>query len=105
MYGLAGTKISGSIVKSGCPYLQEPGIGIPRSLSKGEAVQLVRGYVHPVSQVGRDMGTPDNVLYHWISRHRQAEDHETTRAYELYRERGCREDCILKISWGQNGTC
>jgi transposase len=30
---------------------------------KREAVRLVRESVHPVAQVGRDLGTPDNVLY------------------------------------------
>ena len=57
---------------------------------------MVRESVHPVSQVGRDMGTPDNVLYRWISRYRQAEDHGTTGAYELYVEKGCREGCTLE---------
>lgn len=71
-------------MKSWCPGLQEPSIGIPRSLSKREAVQLGRESGYPVFQVGQDMGTPDNVLYRWTSRHLQAEDHGTTRAYELY---------------------
>ena len=57
---------------------------------------MVRESVHPVSQVGRDMGTPDNVLYRWISRYRQAEDHGTTGAYERYVERDCREGCTLE---------
>ena len=47
-------------------------------------------------QVGRDLGTPDNVLYPWISQHRQAEAHGSTWAYELYFERGCREGCTLE---------
>jgi transposase-like protein len=57
---------------------------------------LVREFVHPVPQVCRDLGTPDNVLYPWISQHRQAEAHGSTRAYELYVERGCREGCTLE---------
>jgi len=56
----------------------------------------VRESVHPVPQVRRDLGTPDNVLYLWISQHRQAEAHGTTRAYDFYVERGCREGCTLK---------
>jgi len=45
---------------------------------------------HPVAQVDRDLGTPDNVLSPWVSQHLQAEAHGTTRAYELYVERGWR---------------
>jgi hypothetical protein len=56
----------------------------------------VRESVHPVAQVGRDLGTLDDVLYPWASQHRQAEAHGTTRAYELYVERGCREGCTLE---------
>lgn len=52
-------------------------------------MRLVGEFVYPVAQVGRDLGTPDNVLYPWTSQHRQAEVHRTTRAYELYVERGC----------------
>jgi hypothetical protein len=50
---------------------------------------------HPVSQVGRDMGTPDNVLYRWISRYRQAEAHGTTRAMSSML-RGAAEEAV---SW------
>lgn len=57
---------------------------------------MVREFAHPVAQVGRDLGTPDNVLYPWTSPHRQAEAHGTTRAYELYVESGCREGCALE---------
>ncbi len=47
---------------------------------KQEAVRLVRESAHPVAQVARDLGIPDNVLYHWTAQHRQAEAHGTTRA-------------------------
>ena len=47
---------------------------------KQEAVQLVRESAHPVAQVARDLGIPDNVLYRWTAQHRQAEAHGTTRA-------------------------
>jgi len=62
-------------------------------------VRWVRESTHPVAQVGRDLGIPDNVLYPWISQHRQAEAHGTTRAYELNVERGCREGCTLSFLW------
>jgi len=47
---------------------------------KMEAVRLVRESAHPVAQVARDLGIPDNVLYRWTAQHRQAEAHGTTRA-------------------------
>jgi transposase len=47
---------------------------------KREAVRLVRESAHPVAQVARDLGIPDNVLYRWTFQHRQAEAHGTTRA-------------------------
>ena len=47
---------------------------------KKEAVRLVRESAHPVAQVARDLGIPDNVLYRWTAQHRQAEVHGTTRA-------------------------
>ncbi len=47
---------------------------------KMEAVRLVRESAHPVAQVARDLGIPDNVLYRWRAQHRQAEAHGTTRA-------------------------
>jgi len=47
---------------------------------KREAVRLVRESAHPVAQVARDLGIPDNVLYRWTAQHRQAEAHGTTRA-------------------------
>jgi transposase-like protein len=46
-------------------------------------VPLVRESAYPVAQVGRDLGTPDNVLSPWVSQHLQTEAHGTTRAYEL----------------------
>ena len=46
---------------------------------KKEAVRLVRESAHPVVQVARDLGIPDNVLYRWTAQHRQAEAHGTTR--------------------------
>jgi transposase len=45
-----------------------------------EAVRLVRESAHPVAQVARDLGIPDNVLYRWTAQHRQAEAHGTTLA-------------------------
>jgi transposase len=47
---------------------------------KIEAVRLVRESAHPVAQVARDLGIPENVLYRWRAQHRQAETHGTTRA-------------------------
>ncbi len=47
---------------------------------KREAVRLVCESAHPVAQVARDLGIPDNVLYRWTAQHRQAEAHGTTRA-------------------------
>ena len=47
---------------------------------KREAVRLVREFAHPVAQVARDLGIPDNVWYRWRAQHRQAEAHGTTRA-------------------------
>ncbi len=47
---------------------------------KQEAVRLVRESAHPVAQVARDLGIPDNVLYRWTAHHRQAEASGTTRA-------------------------
>ena len=46
---------------------------------KQEAVRLVRDSAHPLAQVARDLGIPDNVLYRWTAQHRQAEAHGTTR--------------------------
>jgi transposase len=45
-----------------------------------EAVRLVRESAHPVAQVARELGIPDNVLYRWTAQHRQAEAQGTTRA-------------------------
>jgi transposase len=47
---------------------------------KREAVRLVRESAHPVAQVARDLGIPENVLYRWRAQHRQAEAHGTTPA-------------------------
>ena len=47
---------------------------------KREAVRLVRESAHPVAQVARNLGIPDNVLYRWRTQHQQAETHGTTRA-------------------------
>jgi transposase len=46
-----------------------------------EAMPLECESAHPVVQVARDLGIPDNVLYRWIAQHRQAEAHGTTRAF------------------------
>ena len=32
---------------------------------KKETVRLVREFDHPVAQVARDLGIPENVLYRW----------------------------------------
>ena len=32
-----------------------------------EAMRVVRESAHPVAQVARDLGIPDNVLYRWTS--------------------------------------
>ena len=34
---------------------------------KREAVQLVCESAHPVAQVARDLGIPENVLYRWTA--------------------------------------
>jgi transposase len=34
----------------------------------------------PVTQVARDLGIPENLLYRWRAQHRQAESQGTTRA-------------------------
>ena len=47
---------------------------------KREAVRLVRESAHPVAQVARDLGIPENVWSRWASQHRQVETHGTTRA-------------------------
>ena len=47
---------------------------------KREAVRLLRESAHPVAQVARDLGIPENVWYRWTAPHRQAEAHGTTRA-------------------------
>ena len=47
---------------------------------KREAVRLVRESAHPVAQVARDLGIPDNVWSRWRAQHRQVEAHGTTRA-------------------------
>ena len=47
---------------------------------KREAVRLVRESAHPVTQVARDLGIPENVWYRWRAQHQQAETHGTTRA-------------------------
>ena len=45
---------------------------------KREAVRLVRESAHPVAQVARDLGIPENVLYRWRTQHRQATAQGTT---------------------------
>ena len=45
-----------------------------------EAVRLVPESAHPVAQVARDLGIPENVLSRWRAQHRQAAAHGTTRA-------------------------
>ena len=46
---------------------------------KKETVRLMREFDHPVAQVARDLGIPENVWYRWRTQHRQAEVHGTTR--------------------------
>ena len=46
---------------------------------KREAVRLVQESAHPVAQVARDLGIPEDVLSRWRARHQQAETHGTTR--------------------------
>ena len=57
---------------------------------------MVCGSVHPVAQVGRDLGTLDHVLYPWTTQYRQAEAHDNIWAYELNVARGRQEGCILE---------
>lgn len=37
---------------------------------KSEAVRVVRESAHPVAQVARDLGLPENVWYRWRTQHR-----------------------------------
>ena len=46
---------------------------------KREAVRLVQESAHPVAQVARDLGIPENVLSRWRAQHQQAETQGTTR--------------------------
>ena len=46
---------------------------------KEEAVRLVRDSGHPVTQVARDMGIADHLLYRWRAEHQQAEGRGQTR--------------------------
>lgn len=46
---------------------------------KSEAVRLVGESAHPVAQVARDLGIPENVLYRWRTQHQLAKAHGTTR--------------------------
>ena len=45
-----------------------------------EAVRLGRESAHPVAQVARDLGLPDNGWYRWRAQHQQAKIHGTTQA-------------------------
>ncbi len=67
---------------------------------KIEAVRLVREFAHPVAQVARDLGIPENVLYRWRTQQQQAEAHGTTG--ELLGQCLCREflrhSCVCRIS-------
>ena len=47
---------------------------------KREAVRVGRESAHPVAQVARDLGIPENVWSRWRAQHQQAETHGTTRA-------------------------
>ena len=46
---------------------------------KAEAVRLVRESGHPVTQVARDLGMADHLLYRWRAEHQQAEGRGQTR--------------------------
>ena len=46
---------------------------------KSEAVRLTRESGRPVTQVARDLGISDNVLYRWRIEQRQVESHGRTR--------------------------
>jgi len=46
---------------------------------KSEAVRLTRESGRPVTQVARDLGISDNVLYRWITEQRQVEAQGRTR--------------------------
>ena len=46
---------------------------------KEEAVRLVRESGHPVTQVARDLGIADHLLYRWRTEQQQAERHGQTR--------------------------
>ena len=67
---------------------------------KAEAVRLVRDSARPVTQVARDLGIADHLLYRWRAEQQQAESHGQTRQSiraeqeELTRLR--RENAILK---------
>jgi transposase len=67
---------------------------------KEEAVRLVRESRHPVTQVARDLGIADHLLYRWRAEQHQAERHGQTRQSvrpeqaELARLR--RENAVLK---------
>ena len=47
---------------------------------KREAVRVMRESAHPVAQVARALGIPENVWYRWRAQHQQAETPGTTRA-------------------------
>ena len=46
---------------------------------KEDAVRLVRESGHPVTQVARDLGIADHLLYRWRAEHQQIERHGQTR--------------------------
>jgi transposase len=46
---------------------------------KEEAVRLVRESGHPVTQVARDLGIADHLLYRWRAEQQQAEERGQTR--------------------------
>ena len=47
---------------------------------KAEAVRLVSESGRPVAPLAREVGIPDNVLYRWVRRQRQAHAQGTTPA-------------------------
>jgi transposase len=46
---------------------------------KAEAVRLVRDSARPVTQVARDLGIADHLLYRWRAEQQQAESHGHSR--------------------------
>ena len=67
---------------------------------KAEAVRLVRDSARPVTQVVRDLGIADHLLYRWRAEQQQAESHghsrQSMRAEQEELARLRRENTTLK---------